>query len=262
MKSANDYPTNTAIALLLAGDTGTGKSTHLFNWPRPYIEDMEGNLKGAVEHHRSLGTLPDFKWNRPELADDGKHTLDEKLQYDNVVRHVQQALADSSIDTVCIDGLGRLCDLLKTKLVWDTGNTEKALLVGGERMMSMTLWQPFANSLKRLIWMARAANKPFILTAHLMVDENELTTVKEQRVNLQGALKNDFPKLFSDYYATTTSTCTKDAKHPRGVKYLIRTAPTSRNPSLKTSFVGMPDEFEVGDEAFKALLARVAGNGK
>jgi hypothetical protein len=126
--------------------------------------------------------------------------------------------------------------------------------------MSMSLWQPFANELKRLVWSARAANKPFILTAHLQVDENELTTVKEQKVMLQGALKNDFAKLFSDYWQTMAVTCGKDAAHPRGVKYLIRTAPTTRNPSLKTSFVGLPDEFEVGDAAFKTLLQRVAGD--
>lgn len=258
MKSATDYPTNTAIALLLAGDTGTGKSTHLFNWPRPYIEDLEGNLKGAVEHHRALGTLPDFKWNRPDTDDAGK-PVEEKQQFDVVKKHVAAALADPAIGTVCVDGLGRLCDLLKAKLTWEPNAAEKPLVVAGERVMSMSLWQPFANELKRLVWMARAANKPFILTAHLMVDENELTTVKEQRVNLQGALKNDFPKLFSDYFATMTATCSKDAAHPRGVKYLIRTAPTMRNPSLKTSFVGLPDEFEVGDSAFKTLLERVAG---
>jgi hypothetical protein len=256
MKNATDYPTNTAIALLLAGETGSGKSTSLFNWPKPYVEDLEGNLKGAVEHHRSLGTLPEFKWNRPELADDGK-PLEEKLQYDNVKRHIQQALADPSIQTVCVDGLGKLCDLLKAKLVWEPNAAEKPLVVGGERVMSMSLWQPFANGLKRLIWMARAANKPFIVTAHLTVDENELTSVKEQRVNLQGQLKSDFPKLFSDFWSAFVVTCTKDAKHPRGVSYKIRTAPTMRIPSLKTSFTGVPDEFEVGDEAFTALMKRI-----
>lgn len=261
MKSATEYPTNTAIALLLAGDTGTGKSTHLFNWPKPWIADLEGNLKGAIEHHRHAGTLPEWWFDRPEVDAAGKPVEPHK-QFDNVRAQVAAAMADSKVLTVCVDGFGKLCDLLKEKLVNEVNAAEKPLIIGGMKAMTQSLWNPFANLLKSFMWDARRYNKPFIVTAHLKVDQNELTTVKEQQIDLQGQLQQSFPKLFSDYFQTMTEQVSDKAKYPRGVRYYLRTAPTMRNPSLKTSFVGLPPDLEPGTGEFDALLKRVAGGGK
>jgi hypothetical protein len=262
MKSATDYPTNTAIALLLAGHTGSGKSTHIFHWPRVGVIDMEGNLKGAIEYHKSIGTdLSTAKYTQPFTDKDGK-PLEERYQYDRMVVQVFEMIADPTIGTVVIDGFGKMCDLLKAKLVWEQNAAEKPLIIGGLRMMTQSLWNPFAQMLKSLIWDIRGKNKPFIMTAHLKVNENELTTIKEEQIDLQGQLQTSFPKCFSDYFQTISEPVSKSATNPRGTRYKLRTAPTTRNTLLKTSFVGLPDEFETGDAAFKALLQQVAGTNK
>lgn len=260
MKNANDYPTDKAIALLLGGHTGAGKTTNLLCWPRPFVCDMEGNMKGAIDWHRQ--TKPDlqFMWDTPRKSKDGRD-LEDRYQFDRVKELLLEAAASPDVGTICVDGFGRLCDVLKEKLVFETNAAEKPLTVGGVRVMTQSLWQPFAMALKNFVWDIRMKNKPLVVTTHLIVDENELNGVKEERVDVQGDLgKGDkFPKCFSDYWQAIAEPCSKDAAHPRGVKYKIRTAPTTRNPKLKSSFHWLPDEFEVGDAAFKTLLERVSG---
>lgn len=261
MKSATDYPTNTAIALLLAGDTGTGKSCNLFYWPKPFVLDLEGNLKGAVLHHKALNDGKLDGWYDTPRKDAKGNDLPDMLQFARCRQLLDEAVANPDVVTICIDGLGRLYDLLKQELANAAG--EKPVVVAGQRVMGLSQWGVYPDILKRFLWDYRAKGKPLILTAHLKVDENELTAVKEYRIaDLQTDFgkSNSLPKTFSDYWQTFTEVCAKDAAHPRGVRYKIRTAPTVRNGSLKTSFVNMPDEFEVGDAAFKDLLQRVAGS--
>ena len=185
MKSGTDYPTNQAVAVLLCGHTGGGKTTHLLNWPRPWVLDLESNMKGAVEYHRSVKPDLWFAWDTPTTDKSGQ-PLEERKQFDRCKELIQGAIDDPQVTTICIDGFGRLCDLLKEKLVWETG-IEKPLIIGGRKQMSVSLWGPFGQAVKALVWDIKG-KKPLIVTCHLKVDENELTTVKEEKVDMQGEL--------------------------------------------------------------------------
>lgn len=256
MKQGTDYPINTAIALLLAGDTGTGKSTSLLYWPRPWILDLEGNLAGAVKTHtKRLGKRPEFCWDTPELNDAGAPVA-LKDQWKRCEELVNRATSDPTISTICIDGLGRLYDKLKAYLANLPG--EKAVVVAGQNVMGLSQWGVYPDLLRRFVWDLRSKGKPIIVTAHLTVDEGEMSQIREYRIaDLQTAFgkSNSLPKCFSDYWQTLSTPCAKDpAKNPRGVKYVWRTAPNARNPSLKTSFPELPDELEAGDPIFLKVL--------
>lgn len=247
------------MGLLLAGDSGTGKSTNLLWWPKPFILDLEGSLKGSKGYHTErLGRTPDFKWGTP-LLDANDRPVPEQDQFKRCEQLLAEAVASPEVATICIDGLGRLYDMLKLELSYAAG--EKPVIVAGQRVMGLAQWGVYPDKLKRFIWNLRAKGKPVILTAHLKVDENEMTSVKEYRIaDLQTDFgkSNSLPKCFSDYFQTINEPCAKDKEHPRGVRYKLRTAPTIRNVSLKTSFMNLPDEFEVGGEEFKKLMERVA----
>jgi hypothetical protein len=153
-------------------------------------------------------------------------------------------------------GWGRVSDYLKAYLVHTGGMAEKPLTVGGMKVMTMSLWGPFADYLKRFVFLCRSYNKPFILTTHLGVDENELTTIKEQRVLLQGALKADFPKLFTDFFmCNALPNSAEQYKKSNGVRYFVRTAPDIRI-MLKQS-CGLPAEFEHDSPEFKKLISSI-----
>jgi len=252
---AGDYYgfTLTGNGRYLLGDFTITHNTNLcFEFPRPWFLDADHNLRNGVERHPGVK----FKWDDPEVGDDGK-PLAAEAHWPRVETLIKAAGADPEVGTIVIDGLGRVTDYLKAYLVHVGSQAEKPLTVGGTKVMTMTLWTPFADLLKRLTFLCRSYGKPFIMTTHLSVDENELTAVKEQRVLLQGALKADYPKLYTDFwYANALPNADVKYKAANGVRYFVRTAPDHRI-MLKQS-CGLPAEFEHDAPEFKKLLASLA----
>lgn len=249
MKDGTTYPRNTALAVLLGGAPGSGKTNLCFEFPRPWFADADHNLRNGVERHPGVP----FHWDDPEVGIDGK-PLPAEQHWPRLEVLIKEAGAKPEVGTIVLDGLGRVSDYLKAYLVHVGSQAEKPLLVGGMKAMTMGLWGPFSDYMKRLVFLCRSFGKPFVMTTHLGVDENELTTIKEQRVLLQGALKSDYPKLYTDFWmANATPNSNVLYKAANGVRYYVRTAPDHRI-TLKQS-CGLPAEFEHSDDCFKKLLA-------
>lgn len=258
MRDGASYPKNTALAILLGGNPGAGKSNLMFEWPDIWVADCDQNLKNAIERH------PGKRWwyDCPEFDLDASGNVSKRYEEHERWGRLEALIKENAprpeVKAIGVDGLGRVTDYLRSYLVHVGGQAEKPLMVGGMKVMTMSLWGPYADLLKKLVFLCRSYNKPFILTCHFKVDENELTTVKEQKVNLQGQLTADFPKLFTDFWQCSAVPST-DAKYAKanGVRYFVRTAPTHRI-ELKQS-CGLPAEFEPGDDAFKKLLTTLSG---
>lgn len=252
MKDGSTYPRNQALAILLLGQPGAGKSNLCMEFPDPYIVDSDQNLRNAVERHPGKR----FWYDCPEFDDAGKALAPEE-HWPRLEALLKANAPKPEVKTLVVDGLGRVSDYLKAFLIHKGSMAEKALVIGGEKAMTQSLWGPFADLTKKLIFLCRSFGKPFILTAHLKVDENELTTVKEQRVNLQGQLVADFPKLFTDAWMCE-AVPSSDARYKaaNGVRYFVRTAPTHRI-TLKQS-CGLPAEFEPSDAAFQKLVTNLS----
>lgn len=251
MKPGSAYPRNQALAILIGGAAGSGKSNLLFEFPQPYILDCEKNLRNAIERHP--GKV--FYYDDPEVGEDGAPLALEAC-WPRVEKLIKENASKPEVHTVAIDGLGRITDYLRAWLTHTGGKAEKELIVGGQKVMTMSLWGPFADLLKKLVFLCRAYQKPFLLTTHLGVDENELTAVKERRVLIQGSLRNDFPKLFTDFWLTNASPNSDPRYAPaNGVRYFVRTAPDYQI-MLKQS-CGLPAEFEPSGEAFRKLITSI-----
>lgn len=251
MRDGTTYPRNTALAILLLGQPGAGKTNLCMEFPDPYFIDTDQNLRNAIERHPGKK----FWYDCPEFDDAGK-PLEPHLHWSRMEKLIKENAPKPEVKTLVIDGLGRVTDYLKAHLVHVGSQAEKSLMVGGEKAMTQSLWGPFADLTKKLIFLCRAYGKPFVMTAHIKVDENELTSVKEQRVNLQGQLVSDFPKLFTDCWMAD-AVPSGDAKYKaaNGVRYFIRTAPTHR--MLLKQSCGLPAEFEPGDAAFTELVKKL-----
>lgn len=257
MKPGSTYPTNQAIKLLLGGDPGTGKTVTSMAFPSPWFADCDGNLRSAVRFHEGKS----FTWDSPEYEyDDAGNVVRTHPEQDHWLRLeklIKEAGPKPEVGTIVIDGLGRVTDYLKAYLVHVGSAAEKPLMIGGMKVMSKSLWEGYEQALKKLVFLCGSFGKPFILTCHFKVVENELSPVMEQKVNLQGKLVADFPKCFTDFWACHTAQ-SADAryKNSNGVRYYIRTAPTNRM-QLKQS-CGLPAEFELGDAPFRELLAKIS----
>lgn len=250
MLEGSSYPKNAALAILLAGNPGAGKTNLCMEFPDPYIIDADHNLRNAIERHQ----LVKFTYDDPERAADGK-ALELDQCWERLESLIKENASKPEIGTLVIDGIGRITDYLKAYLCRVGSQAEKVITVGGVKVMNQSLWQPYSDLLKRLTFLCRSYGKPFVLTTHLSVDENELTSVKEQRPLIQGALKADFPKLFTDFWMCD-ATPNPDKKYAaaNGVRYFVRTAPTHRI-MLKQS-CGLPAEFEPGDAVFTELMKK------
>jgi hypothetical protein len=254
VKDGTTYPRNTALAVLLLGQPGAGKSNTCFEFPDPYVIDADQNLRNAIERHPGKK----FYYDCPEHETDDKGQITKVYEahehWPRMEKLIKENAPKPEVKGVVIDGLGRVSDYLKAYLVHVGSQAEKPLLVGGTKVMTQSLWSPFADLMKKLVFLCRSFNKPFIMTAHLKVDENELSSVKEQRVNLQGQLASDFAKLYTDAWLAD-AVPSSDAKYKaaNGVRYFIRTAPTHR--ILLKQSCSLPAEFETSDECFKKLIA-------
>ncbi len=255
MRDGASYPRNTAQAFLLGGEPGSGKTVASFSFPDPFILDCEGNLKSGIE--RNAGKR--FWYDSPERKADGTPTAEHEW-WPRMEALIKEAGAKPEVKTLIVDGLGRVTIALKDYLIFESARTgEKMPTVAGVKQMSQTTWQVYERLLTNFVWLLRAFGKPVVVTCHFKVDENELTTVKEQRVDIQGRLTGSFPKLFTDFFQTM-ATPNSDARFAppkgNGVRYFIRTAPTSRI-ALKCS-CGLPPEFELGDKCWQDVVAKLA----
>jgi adenylate kinase family enzyme len=251
MKDGTTYPRNTALAILLGGMPGAGKTNLCMEFPAPYFIDADHNLRNAVERHPGKK----FTYDDPELSADEK-PLELEWCWERLEKLIKENAPKPEVGTIVLDGIGRITDYLKAHLCRVGSQAEKVITVGGVKVMNQSLWQPYADLLKKLIFLCRFYGKPFVLTTHLTVEENELSAVKEQRVLIQGALKADFPKLFTDFWMCD-ATPSSDARYKaaNGVRYFVRTAPTHR--ILLKQSCGLPAEFEPHDACFTELLKKL-----
>lgn len=254
MKDGTTFRPETAKAILLIGNSGSGKTNMAAEFPRPaFIDWGDANLSNAIARHPNLV----FKFGRVDEDASGKPVAPH-LRWVRATELLGEAGRDPDVQTIVDDSLSMLETVLKDYLI-DAGakSGEKLPAVAGERQMNMALWEPFQRLLRSRVITARSFGKTYIMTCHVKIDDNELTTVKEQRPMVAGAMASKLASLFTDYWMTEAipSTETKYAA-TRGIRYLVRTAPTIR-VNLKSSFPSMKAEEDAswfGTEAFQQLL--------
>lgn len=244
MKPGTSFDTNASLALLLLGESGSGKSSIAIRFPSPGFILGDKNIKyaatWATEHNHS------WHYDDPEVDATGK-PLDWPERWKRSWDILIEMGRSPDVKTIVDDGLTHLSSYLQARLIKEGSKAESPLVIGGESQMTRSLWGPFASNLKRRIVTARSFNKPYIMIAHVQTGENEMSGAKEQQVNLQGALRNEIGGWFSDVYQTLAIPST-DAKYKDvgGIRRYVRTEPTHRCGILKNSF-RLPPELDVED---------------
>lgn len=250
MKEGTTYPTNTAIGVLLIGEPGSGKTNFAMDWPTPYFLDADGNLKNAVDRHPGKK----FFFDNPAYDDSG-NLLPMNLRWPRCVTLMDAALKNPAVKTVVADSLTRLCSYLQAHLV-EQKNVENPVTMCGVKCMSKSHWQPFATIMRKFIFDAREYGKPFIMTCHIKIGIDEITSVKEQGVNISGQLQGEIAGMFTDFLLAIAEPSTDKIKYPTGVRYYLQTGPTSRIAAKNS--LGLPLQVDVDGPEIKAMLARLS----
>lgn len=259
MKDATDYQPAQQFGLLVAGDSGTGKSSLMLEWPGIYVIDCDRNLRSALDLYQRRHGTPKTDWwyDAPELDDAGKKLAPAEV-WPNVARLIDKNAADPKVKAVGIDGLTRINDYLVAYIISKGGDMEKPLKVGGLTVMTKSLYQPFSMLMTQFVLALRQLGKPVVFTAHLRTGESEFSDTTVWQPNMVGSLRSSLPHLFTDYWLADTEQIVpgtdKLGLYPTGVKYFVRTAPRPQ-VKLKNS-LGLPPVFEFTWAAFEPYLRR------
>lgn len=240
MNPGDTFNTQASQAILLLGESGTGKSSLAMRFPDPGFMLGDKNIKHAATW--AAERKMSWFWADPLLDDKGQPAPDPWTRSMAILKEMG---ADPNVKTIVDDGLTHLTGYLKQALIQAGSAAEKPLVIGGEKVMTMSLWGPFADNLRRRITIARSFGKPYIMIAHLSSGENEMTGSKEYQVALQGAMRDEIRSWFSDVWLCD-AVPDSNAKYAgtRGIRYYVRTA-ASHRIKLKCSDATMPAEIDV-----------------
>lgn len=246
------YKKNPSLAVLLIGPPLVGKTNTAFQFPDPYILDADDKMLNAVTR------FPDkkFKWDCPLRKPDGTPIPDiDQWQYVQDAC-INPALKDPWIKTIIIDSASAVNEMIKRHIMkHPTPGSKGPLMVGGEKVMEMSQWQPFGDIWRRLIMGCRASGKILIVTAHERVEKDEMSGQLMYRPLVPGAFGDGMGGLFTDVWHCEAEVG-PDLKNPGKTKtnYKVRTQPTAR--IVLGSGLQMPallDQDEVWPEASKRL---------
>lgn len=251
MQDGTTYTTTKPRKILLIGESGLGKTCFAMSLPDPYFVDYDGNLTTAIQMYPGKK----FYWDTVE-TDDTKKPVPLEQQWMRGINLLKANGPRPEVKFIVADGLSRMCDLLQAYLVSVGGEAERVLTIGGLKVMNRSLWLPFSAHLRNYLRLATSFSKPFLLTCHVKIDNNELTEIKEQVPNIQGQIVGELVSWFTDYLQCDTET----SKSPTGVDYILRTAPTARI-KLKNS-MGLPPKIRIAPDSveFKAMLDKLNGS--
>lgn len=249
MKTANQFQPDKNLSLLLIGPPGSGKTNVAMEFPDPWILDWgDSNLKNAVERHPGKT----FFWDRVDQDMNGKEIAPE-LRWDRAGTLLKELVdkegnVTPEVGTIVDDSLSMMQIALQDHIIKKGSQAEQPLVVGGVRVMSMSMWAAFSDLLRRRIIYAKSLGKPYVLICHEKVDESELSGSKYVRPLVSGSMGNSIAGLFSDYWACKVDTNAKKDQYKNGIRYYVRTVPDNRMP-LKCS-CNLPADFEFTWEAF------------
>lgn len=238
MRTAQDFRLDESMAVLLIGESGTGKTNVAMEFDRPaFIDFGDANLASAVMRHPGK----EFYWGRVD-QDDAGGTIKPEGRWQRSMMLLKQAGEDAKVGAIVDDCLSGLQGVLSDHILNLGSQAEKPLTVGGQRVMTLTLWTPFKDLLRSRIIQARSYGKPYIMTCHIRPDKDEVTGVMQYGPLLSGQLAGNLASLFTDYWCCSTDVCADKTRYKNGVRYYVQTVPTSRF-ALKCS-CDLPPQFE------------------
>lgn len=252
LTTTDKYSLSSEFALALIGEPFTGKTCLA-------CELMPENSV-IVNLDRKLGpAMNRVKGKRFYVLDPAKDDKGASLPLDAVFDNTVVALAEIARNNKCkgiiIDSVSELSVYLERKLV-SLGGSTKDLIVGGEKCMTMNLWNPFKDIMRKFILATRATGLPCVFIFHELLVETESGGVNGIRPLIGGQLKNSVTKWFTDSWRLFTKTVTYSVD-PSGQQRCVRTEPLANLQQLGHSAASLPHEIvlDAGGKGLAQLKA-------
>lgn len=229
MKTSSTYTPALPKTLLFIGAPGTGKTTFALQLPKVFLLDCDQNMGGPVRHLSSKGIKPNYLYDTP-FTDSKGAVLSREKQYPRVIELIEEAIASPDVETIVIDSLTSLIELLSAHIINSNKKSLATKLEKPDQKFEFEEWHGFGNCLRRLIFEIKATGKRLVITAHIKVDKDELTKVLHKFINCPGATGNVMSGWFEEsweFYITTSGIGVAEKK-----THKIRTSPEANSTNL------------------------------
>lgn len=204
--------TKEAKTILLKGAPGSGKTYKAAHFPRPVFFNFDQNLSGLKKLPKE--TRDGIKVVNPAIRvnpkDPSKNvTLKTPQVWDNFISLLGKVAADPDVDTIVIDSLTTLQEVLMDKVVNSDSPTVQ---------MTQQNWGTLGRYWKALastLLTAPDLDKNVIFIAHEKPYEDNSTGVKMimQGLNLGGSMKDGFDLYFSDVWRCFVKPTNKEPEY-------------------------------------------------
>ena len=224
------------ITLMLKGAPGSGKTWKAAHFPSPVIFNFDNNLSGLRKLPTEVREL--VRIVNPRLDKKGKEVKGQMV-FDNFVSQLDEVAEDESVQTIIIDSLTTLAEVLIDKCVGSSNPATKVQI------------QHYGDFTRYLKWLAETLlcakdlDKNIIWIAHEQMIRDELTQTIVYTLNIVTKIKDNLDLYFSDCWRCFTKIKGSEAQ------YWVRVLPGS-NFTAKCS-LDLPSEFVWDDEAKKIL---------
>lgn len=253
MKSSDSFTLTLPRTLLFIGAPGTGKTTFALQLPKPFLLDCDSNLQGPVRYLKSAGKNPTFLYDTP-LTDDAGKPVPRELQFTRCMTLLDEAVKSPNVDTVIIDSLSSLIEMLFVHVLKMQGKTVSADFKTADKKFEYEDWAAFGNLLRKLVFQLKATGKRIVFTAHIKIEQDDLTKTLYKFINCPGATKDYLSGWFEEAWEFFIQT-TGMPPNEKAVRK-IRTVPDNRSAplGLKTA-AGIPS---VVDADAATILSKLA----
>lgn len=276
MKTSTSRTLDTKPAVLICGPPGTGKTVLTLCFPRPYVIEIDNNLDGPMKFLADRKLLPLVKYDMAHLDDEDKLLPPDKV-WMTLGRRLNAAMRDPTIDTIVIDSLTALVDLMMdevrrvtimsgdqnapkladaTKADLFTESPQERPVGGTYRIQD---WGTFLTFCRKFFTKLRLTNKLVVVTAHIDLDKLEGSTVYQHFIKVPSSYKNEIAGQFTDCWYTEIETRNKPTGQNSATQEAVWTITTVPMPGMKAlglkSCLGLKPKQDVDLPALIKLLA-------
>lgn len=229
MQPITTYATSDAfVRVLLQGPPGAGKTATACQFPGVYVADLDMNLAGPIRWLNRTGKPLPLGYDVIDRDETGKE-VDPSARYGRLVKCLQTAVADPTVQTIVVDSATKLSDYMIAEVLRQQGAQQMTIQHWG---FYLAMWKKFISQLS-------VQRKHFVLVSHERVEKDEVDQSLKYFVMIPGQMGNIIGSLFTDVWRCEVA---EKAGIPPTYAFNVRTMPSYRF-NLKNS-LDLPPVFE------------------